>query len=131
MHEDILNRLKSFTAVVPVSPPIEPEVSPPLEADQGEEGVGAQLLLGQLLVTRLLVDLLVDVLRVLRVALLAPLHHREPVHCLPPPHGLLVTMSPGLRVTDPGSPALVDTRPLGSGSLLGRSQGQRPPVRLR
>ena len=115
--------LISITAVVPVSPPIELEVSPPLEANQGEEGVGAGLVLGQLLVARLcLVDLLVDVLG---VAVLAP-DQREPVHGLPPgPPRVLVT--PGVGCV-PVSPALVDTRPLQSGSLLGRSQGQRSPV---
>ena len=57
--------LKSLAAVVPVSSPIEPEMSPPLEADEGKEGVRADLLLGQLLVTlvtHLLVNLLVNVL---------------------------------------------------------------------
>ena len=111
---------KSVTAIVPVSPPIEPEVSPPLVADEGEEGVRAELVLGQLLVTGLLMDLLVDVLS---VTLLAP-DDGEPVHGLPPPHGPLC-----LRV--PGPPALGHTRPLVPGSLLRRSQGQRPPLCLR
>ena len=117
--------LISITAVVPVSPPIELEVSPPLEANQGEEGVGAGLVLGQLLVARLcLVDLLVDVLG---VAVLAP-GQREPVHGLPPgPPRVLLLVTPDVGCV-PGSPALVDTRPLQSGSLLGRSQGQRSPV---
>ena len=120
--------LISLTSVVPVSSPIELEVSPPLEADQGEEGVGTGLVLGHFLVARLcLVDLLVDVLG---VALLGP-DQREPVHGLPPGPPADLLMTPGLLASGPGPPALVDTRPLQPGPLLGRCQGQRSPVWLR
>ena len=55
---------------------------PPLQADQGEEGVLADLLLA-LLLAALLDDLLVDVLLIVTVPAVSP-HHREPVDGLPP-----------------------------------------------
>ena len=54
---------------------------PPLQADQGEEGVLADLLLA--LLPALLDDLLVDVLLIVTVPAVSP-HHREPVDGLPP-----------------------------------------------
>ena len=55
---------------------------PPLQADQGEEGVLADLLLA-LLLAALLDDLLVDVLLIVTVPAVSP-DHREPVDGLPP-----------------------------------------------
>ena len=74
---------------------------PPLQADQGEEGVLADLLLG-LLLPALLDDLLVDVLLIVTVPAVPP-HYREPVDGLPPlqlsPRRLFLVMARLLLVT--------------------------------